>query len=503
MQRRASTLVVFALATGLWTAACDSTEPRGPGSIFISSSATQPEPNSQFFQYEIIVDNGSPRTAFVFEPVSFIVNGLAPGGHEVRLNGVPTTCNIGQNPRPVNLRGDDTALVVFSIQCPRTTGDLQVTVATTGPDPDPNGYLLLVGGLAAAFLPSNSTQTLQYFPAGTYSLSLADVAPNCTAGPAQSITITAGQTSTVTFGVTCTPVAVVKVVASTTGSESDADGFLLSVGSATGMRVPPNGTVHLSVSNGMNSWSLSDLQPNCTLGGASSGTIDVAAGDTATITVDATCAAVGYGTAGTNVTDPAADTLSNAQQNPDAAHDLVQLTTRYAADWLILVLRFARPVGTIGQLPTSGLNGVIDLDVDENAATGAAPLINAFGGSATQGSDYRVDFFLSNATSARLLRAFSGADTTTHLTPLVIEGDSVIVKIPLAKLGPDDGRLSITAVLGTDDRPTDIAPNAGVILARPASALLAGASAIKAPDDSPVRKGSADWPATGYSARPR
>ena len=44
----------------------------------------------------------------------------------------------------------------------------------------------------------------------------------------------------------------------------------------------------------------------------------------------------------------------------------------------------------------------------------------------------------------------------------------------LAKLGGDDGRMTISAVLGTFDRPTDIAPNSGVILARPASALVAG-----------------------------
>lgn len=499
MPRRAPTFAAFALATGLLTAACDSTEPRGPGSIFISSSATAPEPNSQFFQYDIIVDNGSPRTAYVFEDVDFIVNGLAHGAHEVRLSGVPTACNIGQNPRAVNLRGDDTALVIFNIQCPRTTGDLQVNVTTTGPDPDPNGYLLLLGNLGSTFIPTNFNQLLSFIPAGTYSISLSDVASNCTAGPAQSVTITAGQTSTVTFGVTCTPVAIVKVVAGTTGTENDADGFLLTVGSAAGMRVPANGTVNLRVPNGTNSWSLGDVQPNCALGSASSGSVTVAAGDTATIDVSATCSAIGYGTAGTQATEAAADTLANSQGNSSQAHDLVQVTTRYAADWLILVMRFTRPVGSVGSSQPAGLQGVVDLDVDENASTGAPPLINSFGGSASMGSDYRVDLFSSSASAARLLRAQSG-DTTAQFTPLSIEGDSVVVKIPLAKLGGDDGRMAISAVLGTLDRPTDIAPNSGVILARPASALLAGMSAIKAPGDSPLRKGSARWPATGFAS---
>ena len=499
MPRRASSFTALALATSILITACDSTEPRGPGSIFISSSADQVEPNSSFFQYDIIVDNGSPRTAFVFEPVNFIVNGLAPGAHEVRLSGVPTNCNMGQNPRPVNLRGDDTALVIFNIQCPRTTGDLQLTVTTTGQDQDPNGYLVLISGLGAIFVPTNTSQTIPFLPAGTYSISLSDVASNCTAGPAQNITITAGQTTTVSFGVTCTPVAILKVVSSVTGTEADPDGFLVNVGSASTMRVPANGTSFLRVPNGTNNWTLSDVQPNCALEGPSSGTATIAAGDTVTISASATCAAIGYGTAGTSATDPAADTLGN-QGSSNLSHDLVQLTTRYDASWLILVLRFTRPVGSVGSASPAGLQGVIDLDVDESASTGAAPLINAFGGSASQGSDYRIDFFGSVVGGARLLRAGAG-DSTTHRTPLALEGDSVIVKIPLAKLGPDDGRLTITAVLGTQDRPTDIAPNSGVIVARPSAALLAGGSAIKLPGDSPVRKADAKWPATGFSDR--
>jgi|SRR5688572_7875279 len=507
MPRRVPSFAAFVFATGLLTAACDSTEPRGPGSIFISSSATQPEPNPQFFQYDIIVDNGSPRTAFIFEPVTLIVNGLAPGAHQVRLGGVPTTCNIGENPRQLTLRGDDTALVVFNIQCPRTTGDLQVNISTSGPDPDPNGYVLLLGNLGSISVPNSFNQTLQFFPAGTHSMSLADVAVNCSGGGAQNVTVTAGQTSTVTFAVTCTPVAIVKVVSAMTGTDSDVDGFVMTVGSGAPSRVSANGTVNLRATPGTTNWTLSDVQPNCALSGASSGSVTVAAGDTVTIDISATCAAIGYGAAGSVATEASADTLPNAQANPSQSHDLVQMTSRYAADWLILVMRFTRPVGAVGSSTQAGLQGVVDLDVDENASTGASPLINAFGGSASMGSDYRIDLFGSNATRAEILRA-QGGDTTAHFAPLSIEGDSVVVKIPLAKLGGDDGRMTISAVLGTFDRPTDIAPNSGVILARPASALVAGMSAIKATGDSPVRKGPAEWPARtftapGYRASPR
>ena len=496
MPRRVSRFAALVLATSLLTVACDSTEPRGPGSIFISSSASQPEPNSGFYQYEIIVDDGTPRTAFVYEDVDFIINGLAAGAHQVRLSGVPSACNVGQNPRQVNLRGGDTAVVIFTIQCPRTTGDLQVNITTTGPDQDP-GYVLLLGNLGSLFVPSNFSQLLTFVPAGTHSISLTDVASNCTASPAQSVTITAGQTSTVSFTVTCAPVAIVSVVTTTTGTENDADGFVLTLGS-TPTRVPANGRVYLRSAEGTNNWSLADVQPNCVLGGASSGSVNAAAGDTTTITIDATCSAIGYGTAGTTAMDAAGDTLGNPQGSSNQSHDLVQMTTRYATDWFILVLRFTRPVGSVGMSLATGLHGVVDLDVDENANTGAPPLANAFGGSAPIGSDYRIDLFLSGNAGARLLR-FQSGDTTTQLAPMSLEGDSVVVKIPLAKLGGDDGRMAISALFGTDDRPTDVVPNSGAILARPSSALLAGLSVIELPEGL-IRKGPAEWRARTFSS---
>lgn len=489
MSRRVSPFAITAAA--LLVAACDSTAPRGPGSIFVSSSATNPEPGASFYQYEIVINNGSPRIANVFETISYIVNGLAPGAHEVRLNGIPSSCNAGANPRSVTLRGDDTALVVFNIVCQRTTGDLQINVTTTGPDPDPNGYLLMLGTTASFFLPTNAQTTLPFFPPGTYTLSLTDLAPNCTYGGPQSVTVTAGGLATVSFVVTCTPVAVIKVN-TTTGTNADVDGYIMTVGSGTPARVAATGTSHVRVPNGSNTWQLRDIQPNCTVSGSTTGTVDVAAGDTATIDLSVDCAALGYGTAGTVATEAAGDTLANSSGSAAGAHDLVQLTTRYDPGWLILVMHFARPVGTIGS--GQGLFGVVDLDVDESSSTGAAPLINGFGGSAQQGSDNRLDLFSTATESVVLLTALL-TDTLTHRVPFAIEGDSVIVRIPLEKLKGDDGRLSISAVFGTQDRPTDIAPNAGVILARPTTSLLADRNPILLRfGDAPLARPLASWP---------
>lgn len=486
MSRRSGTSLATVFALAVMAACSDSTEPRGPGSIFVTSSADLPEPGN-YFTYGISVDDGTPRMASPFENVTFIVNGLAHGAHTVELTDMPTTCNAGTNVRDVNLRGDDTALVAFRITCARTTGDLRVVVTTTGPDQDADGYVITANGSSAGPIPANGQVTFPFVTPATYTIGLTGVAGNCAASPPQNVTITAGVLSTVSFTVTCTQSAVVRVVSSATGSDVDPDGIIVRVGTASPTRFP-HGTGYMRVPTGTMTYEFTDVQANCTLAGAASGSVTTAAGDTTTLTATATCASVGYGVAGTAVADPLGDTLSNTS-DPDRAHDVVNVSTRYAPGFMILVLRFAQPVGSVGTANPAGLQGWVELDVDESTATGVSPAINFFGGSASQGVDYALVLWEGSATSV-LLESVT-ADTTTHRVPMALEGDSIVFRIPLAKLAGDDGRMSITMVAGDYDRPTDIAPNSGVILARPSGALregdvIAGARAkVRAP---PLRR---------------
>lgn len=480
-------------AVGLAAFACsDSTDPRGPGSIYVNSSATLAEPGSTFFFYGISVDSGTPRMVSVFEDVSFIMHGMAQGRHHVEVRDLPSTCNAGANKRELSLRGNDTALVVFDIQCSRVSGDLRVVTTTTGPDPDDNGYIVTINGFDVASVAPTGSVTIPFINPGTYSIALGGVASNCSYPGAQSGTITAGALTTLNFAVTCVQSATIRLNATASGPDPDPDGVLLKVGSGVTTRYPV-GTTYVRVPTGSQTWQLTDIQPNCTIPGATSGTLNLAAGDTVTIDATATCTDVGYGVAGTVASDAAADTLANTS-NANRAHDLVQVTTRYATDWLILVLRFVQPVGSVGLTTPAGLQGWIELDIDESTATGFSPAINSFGGSATQGVDYGVILFEGSATSVRIERALANPDTTTFRVPMALEGDSVVIKIPLATLAADDGRMSVTMVLGTSDRPTDIAPNTGVILARPAAALrgneaVAGARAtLRAGSQPPKRE---------------
>lgn len=470
MPHRVRKSAVVALALGAALVACDDPAPKGPGSILVNSTVAPLEPTSSFFQYAIAVDSGTPRTLSVFDNVIFIVNGLAPGGHLVELLDVPSTCSAGQagSRRPVDVQGD-TAIVMFNITCARTTADLRVNVTTTGPEPDPNGYSILFDGFSVGFLPPNGGVTLQFAPTGSHTVSLSDVAPNCTPPAAQTTVFTAGQLTTVNFTVTCAQGATVRVISTGTGADVDPDGALVKIGAAAPIRVA-SGTSFIRVPAGTQTWELSDIQANCTVA-ATTGSFTAAANDTVTIDATATCTDVGYGVAGTVSADPAGDTLANTS-SPVQGHDVIQTTTRYTNDFLILVLRFTRPT-VPGVATAQGLGGYIDLDTDENVSTGDDPIINSFGGSAQQGVDWYMLLFTATATSVPIERISSTNDSTTHRVPLRAEGDSIIIKIPFAKIA-DDGRMTISMVLGTELRPTDIAPNSGQIVARPATPLRAG-----------------------------
>jgi hypothetical protein len=58
-----------------------------------------------------------------------------------------------------------------------------------------------------------------------------------------------------------------------------------------------------------------------------------------------------------------------------------------------------------------------------------------------------------------------------------VDADSVRFVVPFERLDGDDGNVTLTAIIGTPDRPTDLAPNSGVLLSHlPASPLAVGRS---------------------------
>lgn len=85
------------------------------------------------------------------------------------------------------------------------TGTIGVTTVTTGDDPDPNGFGLLLDAVPAGNIGVNETLGLTNVLVGTHELELTELATNCsvTVANARTIIVTKDEITPTTFEVTC------------------------------------------------------------------------------------------------------------------------------------------------------------------------------------------------------------------------------------------------------------------------------------------------------------
>jgi hypothetical protein len=164
-----------------------------------------------------------------------------------------------------------------------------------------------------------------------------------------------------------------------------------------------------------------------------------------------------------DLTDPAGDTLG-AGTSGIPAHDVVSFRGDFSGDSLIVTLTFVAPVAPGTSTASNAMGGFIELDIDDNAATGDSPISNFFGASANLGVDYVLDLFVATPTSAEV---FPTANVqSTVMVPASFNGTIVEVRIPMSALGNDDGRFALVGTIGIFERATDIFPNSGQTTAR-------------------------------------
>jgi len=499
------TTALFSLLGALATA-CGSDGPAAPttGALAISSTAQTTTDNTSF-DYTITIDNGTPRTIAASTPASYVVDGLSIGTHTVSIRQLAAGCSANNDTRSITVVGGDTVDVAFAVVCARTTGDVTVNVITSGVDLDTDGYGITVDGVNAGSVTSNGNTILRALTPGSKTVGITGVASNCTAAAAtKPVVVAAGLPTPVTFDVTCRPrTAVMRFNVATTGAEPDPNGYQLVI-DGMGFRLPSNGVFRLlNVPLGRRFLQITEVANNCAMLFAPVQDINITVADTVVVPVNVECIAAGAGVEGFNVIDPANDTLPNPENEPDPAIDLRSTSGRYSAGWVTFTLRFAKPVLPPVLFAPNSLTGFLELDTDENATTGTRPIVNQFGGNATQGVD-AVVYFDEDSTQAYILRN----DRLVGSAGLRFAGDAVTMSVPLALLN-DDGNMSITVAVGTFDRPTDLAPNTGVILARrPAATIANEAFPRDASRTAPTvpampEVSSATWRSGPIIARPR
>jgi Tol biopolymer transport system component len=189
--------------------------------------------------------------------------------------------------------------VLFGLSCSGgdisapTTGSLEITTATSGPEPDPDGYTVAIDDGAETAIGVNGTLRRDNLETGNHTIRLAGLAPNCTVegeNP-RAVGMTAGDTVAVSFSITCeASTGSLEVTTITTGSLPDPDGYTLSLDAGTAQAIGINATVTLgNLAAGPHSVALSGVAPNCQVAGDNPRAITVTTGTTVTATFSIAC----------------------------------------------------------------------------------------------------------------------------------------------------------------------------------------------------------------------
>ncbi len=196
----------------------------------------------------------------------------------------------------------DTTSQPFNITPPPlTTGSITVTTSTTGLDLDLNGYTVTVDDTINQSIATNSNGvTFSGLSAGNHPVVLSGVASNCsvTGGNSRTASVTAGQTDSVAFSVTCTAIPPTSgdltVTTNTSGSDLDPDGYTVTVDQAASQPIATtSGSATFSgLPAGNHSVALSGVAANCTVSGTNPRTVNVVAGSGGSTAFTVTCTAI-------------------------------------------------------------------------------------------------------------------------------------------------------------------------------------------------------------------
>ncbi|HEV8380340.1 MAG TPA: PKD domain-containing protein [Gemmatimonadales bacterium] len=181
----------------------------GTGDLTIAT-ATTGENQPQGYTMSVTEPSGEVTTLAFATTESKTFVGVAPGDYRLEITDIPTNCGLtsGTNPRTVTVPDGGTGSTTFSVSCTSTTGNLKVKTSTTGSNL-PAGYTLSVsgpGGSTSQAIGATDSVTFSAIPAGDYTVTLSNVATNCTVSGAnpRTVPVAAGLTASTTFSVGCT-----------------------------------------------------------------------------------------------------------------------------------------------------------------------------------------------------------------------------------------------------------------------------------------------------------
>jgi plastocyanin len=184
-------------------------------------------------------------------------------------------------------------------------------------------------------------------------------------------------------------------------------------------------------------------------GGAMTGTIVVLPGSSQSrsASYDATATLV----------DPVGDTFG-----ANAKWDLTGLTLARDTGGITAMLDFSRDVVSPVTGDPAALVALVDLDLDQNPATGGPAVVDEFrqdGKSTGLGVDARISF--ATADDAGNIAVLDGDGRETGRVTPTYDGHRVRVRVPRSMLANDDGYVSAAAIVGIVGAPSDFVPADG------------------------------------------
>ena len=273
----------------------DSVGSPGTGTLEIRATTSGVEPDGD--GYIVQVDAGQPQPLVTGAAIE--VPDVEPGSHAVLLGEIAPNCTVeGDNPRTVSLAAGQTATLEFAVACAATTGGAEITVSTTGPSPDPDGYGLSVDGADQGSIAPSTSLTLDQLSPGSHSVGLAGLAANCQieGDNPRVFTVTPGTNVGVVLSVTCNPpppsAGTLQVQTTTSGVDPDPNGYAFFVDGGSRQPIGVSATASLpNLAAGSHAVRLSGLAPNCDVQGQNPRPVTLEAGATANVSFAIICAA--------------------------------------------------------------------------------------------------------------------------------------------------------------------------------------------------------------------
>jgi hypothetical protein len=174
-------------------------------------------------------------------------------------------------------------------------GRIRINITTSGADPQTEEYLLTLDGARPLSVTPNGSTIYDAVPEGTHVVHLFALADNCvvsgTSSP-RSVSVRGGEVAEISFNVVCGPPITggFRIVVTSIGTETDEDGYQLSVAGAPLRIIPVNAEeTYQGLDPGVHLVTLKDVADFCDVQGGNPQPYTVVAGKTVRVAIRVEC----------------------------------------------------------------------------------------------------------------------------------------------------------------------------------------------------------------------